>query len=214
MCPTGIDIRKGLQNECIGCAACIDVCDDVMSKMGYPLGLIRYATGHGMANGWTRRQMWARVSRPRVWIYAGLLSLLCLALAASLVWRKEFSVNIIRDRGALSRVVEDGGIENVYTLKVTNRTEWTRHYRVSASGLPAVRLTGDSRMVVEPHGIGTLAVRLQVDAAQASALGPGAHPVAFVVDAEAGSTGAGSGPAASANVPAPVRESSTFYVPR
>ena len=35
VCPTGIDIRKGLQYECIGCAACIDACDQVMDKMGY-----------------------------------------------------------------------------------------------------------------------------------------------------------------------------------
>ncbi len=49
VCPTGIDIRKGLQYECIGCAACIDVCDGVMDKMQYPRGLIRFATQNGLA---------------------------------------------------------------------------------------------------------------------------------------------------------------------
>jgi polyferredoxin len=52
VCPTGIDIRKGLQYECIGCAACIDVCDGVMDKMSYPRGLIRYATQNGINKGW------------------------------------------------------------------------------------------------------------------------------------------------------------------
>ena len=60
VCPTGIDIRKGLQYECIGCAACIDGCDQVMDKMGYPRGLIRYASesslaGEDTARGWLRR---------------------------------------------------------------------------------------------------------------------------------------------------------------
>ena len=49
VCPTGIDIRKGLQYECIGCAACIDGCDQVMDKMGYPRGLIRYASENALA---------------------------------------------------------------------------------------------------------------------------------------------------------------------
>jgi polyferredoxin len=44
VCITGIDTRNGLQNECIGCAACIDACDDVLGKTGYPAGLIRYTT--------------------------------------------------------------------------------------------------------------------------------------------------------------------------
>ncbi|UCH15990.1 MAG: cytochrome c oxidase accessory protein CcoG, partial [Burkholderiales bacterium] len=66
VCPTGIDIRNGLQYECIGCAACIDVCNGVMDKMKYPRGLVRYATQNGMANHWTRAQMFRHVVRPRV----------------------------------------------------------------------------------------------------------------------------------------------------
>src|SRR3954447_13901272 len=70
VCPTGIDIRKGLQYECIGCAACIDACDSVMDKMQSPRGLIRYATQNGMEAGWSRKQMWMRVFRPRVLAYS------------------------------------------------------------------------------------------------------------------------------------------------
>jgi cytochrome c oxidase accessory protein FixG len=54
VCPTGIDIRKGLQYECIGCGACADVCDDVMDKMGYPRGLVKYSTQNGMGWWWWR----------------------------------------------------------------------------------------------------------------------------------------------------------------
>jgi polyferredoxin len=66
VCPTGIDIRKGLQYECIGCAACIDVCDGVMDKMQYPRGLIRYATLNGLREHLDRSGILRRVLRPRV----------------------------------------------------------------------------------------------------------------------------------------------------
>jgi len=71
VCPTGIDIRKGLQYECIACAACIDACDGVMDKMQYPRGLIRYSTQHAIEGHTTR------VLRPRVIVYATLLTVLC-----------------------------------------------------------------------------------------------------------------------------------------
>jgi ferredoxin len=67
VCPTGIGIRNGLQSECIACAACIDVCDEVLFKMNYPTGLIRYASGTGIADNLSPGQMLKRVWRPRVW---------------------------------------------------------------------------------------------------------------------------------------------------
>src|SRR5262252_8204301 len=73
VCPTGIDIRKGLQYECIGCAACIDGCNQVMNKMGYAPGLIRYSTENAMARGLDRRATWRRTLRPRTLIYAAIL---------------------------------------------------------------------------------------------------------------------------------------------
>ena len=68
VCPTGIDIRKGLQYECIACAACIDACDEVMDKVGYPRGLIRYDTQHGL-EGKPKH-----VLRPRTIVYATLIA--------------------------------------------------------------------------------------------------------------------------------------------
>ncbi|HEX5128127.1 MAG TPA: cytochrome c oxidase accessory protein CcoG, partial [Usitatibacter sp.] len=84
VCPTGIDIRNGLQYECIGCAACIDGCDQVMDKMGYPRGLIRYSSEHAMKEGWSWRQMARRVLRPRVAVYGALLAAVALAGATAL----------------------------------------------------------------------------------------------------------------------------------
>ena len=122
VCPTGIDIRKGLQYECIGCAACVDICDGVMEKMGYDKGLIRYATQNALTHGWGVSQMWRRVFRPRVLIYTAILWLLIFGVVLSLVWRMPMKVDVIRDRG-LPRITSEGKIENVYRLQVMNATE-------------------------------------------------------------------------------------------
>jgi cytochrome c oxidase accessory protein FixG len=73
VCPTGIDIRDGLQYECIGCAACIDGCDQVMDKMGYARGLIRYASERSLAAGSTAPARAVRIVRPRTLVYASIL---------------------------------------------------------------------------------------------------------------------------------------------
>ena len=107
--PTGIDIRKGLQYECIGCGACVDACDEVMDKVSYPRGLIKYATENGMENGWNRQQMIKRAMRPRVLVYTGIPLAICVAVAVSLFMRTPLKVDVIRDRGAIARMVEQGG---------------------------------------------------------------------------------------------------------
>ena len=135
VCPTGIDIRDGLQNECIGCAACIDVCNDVMDKMGYPKGLIRYSTENGVVHGWTRLQMFRRALRPRVLIYGAVLSAASVAFAASVALRSPFQFDVIKDRGTLARIVDDGAVENVYRIQIMNRTEAPQTYRVTVSGI-------------------------------------------------------------------------------
>ena len=73
VCPTGIDIRDGLQYECIGCAACIDGCDQVMDKMGYPRGLIRYSTENAVRGSYQDRDIVRRVLRPRTLVYSAIL---------------------------------------------------------------------------------------------------------------------------------------------
>ncbi|MCB1981960.1 MAG: cytochrome c oxidase accessory protein CcoG [Rhodoferax sp.] len=202
VCPTGIDIRDGLQNECIGCAACIDVCDDVMGKMGYRKGLIRYATDNGVRHGWGRAQMLARVWRPRVWIYGALLLAVGSAFVAGLALRAGHTVDVLRDRGALARVVDAGWVENAYRVQVGNRSGEPQRYRLTARGLEGLVLDGAAEIEVAPYAIApaVLALRLPPEAAQS--LAPGAHPIEWVAER----LGAGGGEA--------VRSTSTFYVPR
>ncbi len=198
VCPTGIDIRKGLQYECIGCAACIDVCDDVMGKMNYPKGLIKYSTQNGMANGWGRAELIKRGMRPRVLVYTAILGLICVAVGISLYLRTPLKVDVIRDRGALARLVEHGHIENVYRLQLMNATEARQVYAISVEGLPGIRVMSEPEMVVASTESRSVAVSVQVPPGAAPS---GSHTIYFTVRA----TGQES---------MQVKEKSVFLVPR
>lgn len=176
VCPTGIDIRNGLQYECIGCGACADVCDTVMDKMGYARGLIKYATENSMLGGWSKQQTWKRVFRPRVLIYSALLLAIIAGVAFSLEQRKAFKVDVIRDRGVMARLVEDGKIENVYRLQIMNATESVQHYKVTVSGLPGLEVTSDSHIEVPASQSRWLVVRALLPGGAAE---PGSHHIKF-----------------------------------
>ena len=205
VCPTGIDIRNGLQYECIGCAACIDVCNGVMDKMQYPRGLIRYDTQNGMQRHLGRSEVLRRVLRPRVLVYTAVLVLISSALLASLWLRAPFKVDVIRDRGALARIVDDGRIANVYRLQIMNTTEQVQRYRISVQGLPAAAtdMTGD--VVVEPAQALWVPVAVTVPPDEAARAGAGSHAIEFVVERLSDSAGV---------PPYRVDEHSTFIVPR
>ena len=198
VCPTGIDIREGLQYECIGCGACIDVCDDVMDKVGYPRGLIKYSTQNGVAQGWSTAQMLKRAFRPRVLVYTAILGAITLAVFVSLFLRTPLKVDVIRDRGALARMVEQGRIENVYRLQVMNATETTQRYTVTVSGIPGITLDPSADIEVLPTEVRAAAVRVQIPPNGAE---PGSHPITFEVKSSSDGT-------------VRVVEKSVFLVPR
>jgi polyferredoxin len=165
VCPTGIDIRNGLQYECIGCAACIDGCDQVMDKVGRPRGLIRYSKG--------------RVLRPRVLVYSAVLGAVAIAAGVSLYLRTPLKVDVIRDRAALAREVEGGLIENVYRLQIMNTAEEARAYEIRASGLPGILVWGESITGVPAATSRMVPVRVRIDAGPAA----GSYPIEFSVTA-------------------------------
>ncbi|MFM9835423.1 MAG: cytochrome c oxidase accessory protein CcoG [Methylophilaceae bacterium] len=143
VCPTGIDIRDGLQYMCIGCGACVDACDSIMDKMNYPRGLIKYATQNGLSQNWSRQQMLKHILRPRVLIYSVLLILLCVGMGVSLYNRSGFRVDVMRDRGVMARL-EGDKLENVYRLQIMNATESLQRYEIRASGLPELETEVES----------------------------------------------------------------------
>ncbi len=181
VCPTGIDIRNGLQYECIGCAACIDACDYTMEKVGLPKGLVRYSTTHAMRDKLDSRAMWRRVFRPRVLVYGAFLLAVTAALAAALALRVPLKVDLIRDRGALASEADDGRVENTYRMQVSNTTEARRTFTVTASGLPGLTVASETRFEVGPAAVASIPLRLLADADQVT---PGSHRIAVEVRAE------------------------------
>ncbi|MEI6738020.1 MAG: cytochrome c oxidase accessory protein CcoG [Pseudomonadota bacterium] len=165
VCPTGIDIREGQLYECIGCAACIDGCNQVMDKMGYPQGLIRYSTQNAIDRRYGWMEMLKRVFRPRVLIYTAALWAIILAAAFSLWTRPPVKVDVIRDRTALAREVEDGKIENVYRLQVMNTQERGQRFVVSARGIDGLAVYGIMKpLEIDPAASRMIAIQLRADA--------------------------------------------------
>jgi cytochrome c oxidase accessory protein FixG len=158
VCPTGIDIRNGLQYECIGCAACIDACDGVMEKMGYPKGLIKYTTENSIEGKKTH------VFRPRIIVYSLILMGITLATAVSIGSRSPLELDVIRDRNSLFRETDDGMIENIYTLKIINKDIVEHEYQISASGIPELKLlSGKTRIAAGAGQVVDIPVRIVVD---------------------------------------------------
>jgi cytochrome c oxidase accessory protein FixG len=157
VCPTGIDIREGLQYECIACAACIDACDDVMDRMSYPRGLIRYTSQTALEGGR------AHVVRPRMIVYGTLLGLLVVGFFVSISLRTPVGLDVMRDRNALYRKLPDGSIENVYLLRILNKDTAPHVYVLGASGLPGIVIeTDEPEHEVGPGEVYSLAARVRV----------------------------------------------------
>jgi cytochrome c oxidase accessory protein FixG len=158
VCPTGIDIRNGTQYECIGCAACIDACDAVMAEVGYPKGLVRYASESGLA-GKPKPLLRARTVG-----YGAMIVVVGSALAYGLLMRVPLAVDIIRDRARLYREVSGGAIENVYTLKLMNKSQHSHEYRVRTED--GFQLTAPAQVTVDPGEVKNLPVQVRLDRSQ------------------------------------------------
>ena len=180
VCPTGIDIRNGLQYECIGCAACVDGCNQIMKKMNYPTGLIRYSTQNALREGWSRDRIVRRMLRPRTLIYSGILIALITGVLVSLALRVPLRVDVLRDRIALARILDDGTVENVYRLQIMNSAEVGAHYRISVQGIAGITMSGTELVDVNPSSMKTLVVALRAPSGSST----GSHPIRFIVQSE------------------------------
>ena len=146
VCPTGIDIRDGLQMECIGCAACIDACDSIMDKMGYARGLVSYTSEHQLQGGKTH------LLRPRLIGYSAVLVVMIAALVVALIERPMVSLDVTKDRG-MFRENSQGLIENIYSLKVINKTQQRQDYRLELVDAEGFQLQGKTQVSLAPGEI-------------------------------------------------------------
>ena len=154
VCPTGIDIRDGLQYQCIGCAACIDACTEVMHTMGYGESLIRYSSENrdeGQQRHWLR---------PRLIGYASLILVMLGVFGYALAHRVPVGFDVFGDRSRLFREDWDGSVENVFTLRVANREGEDREYRIGFESPLPLRYDGPEKVRVPAGGVESIPIRM------------------------------------------------------
>ncbi|HEX4869603.1 MAG TPA: cytochrome c oxidase accessory protein CcoG, partial [Moraxellaceae bacterium] len=161
VCPTGIDIRNGLQFECIQCAACVDACDSVMDQMGYARGLVRYTTENMLEKGGKYHFL-----RPRLIGYATMIGVMAAIFVVTLGLRVPLQVETIRDRNQLFRENSDGMIENVYLLKVLNKSQDADRYTVAVEGDKSIRMSREITLDAAPGELVSVPVTLVADPEQ------------------------------------------------
>ena len=158
-CPTGIDIRQGLQMECVACAQCIDACDSIMDNIGRPRGLIRYSSQEAMQSGQSR---WFR---PRVVLYPLVLLAVATLFVVVLTTKSSAEVTFLRNRATPYRMLDDGRISNVVMLNVINRDEEVRTYDVELVGT-GVMETAELPLVLQPGESRTIALHVTLPMAE------------------------------------------------
>jgi cytochrome c oxidase accessory protein FixG len=126
VCPVGIDIRKGLQYECIACAACVDACDGVMDAIGKPRGLVRYTTASRDAGRPLRLLRARSVGYGLIWLGA------CAALGVLLLMHTPVRFDVLRDRHTLVRERADGSLENLYVFKLSSGDDVEHRFEIEA----------------------------------------------------------------------------------
>ncbi|PID48875.1 MAG: cytochrome c oxidase accessory protein CcoG [Proteobacteria bacterium] len=135
VCPTGIDIRNGLQISCIHCALCIDACDSIMAKYNWPRGLVRYTSERALeGKGKTR---WIKL---RSVGYGAATVLATIALVWSISSTKLLEATAVQIRSPLYVSLSDGSIQNSYEVKINNKSQEAASYRLSLSGLGSAKL--------------------------------------------------------------------------
>jgi len=146
VCPVGIDIRDGLQLECIGCALCIDACDEIMLKVDRPKGLIAYDTDANIQRRLKGLKSSFNLLRPRTVTYAILFALVGSVMLYGLLNRSNLDVNIQRDRQPNFVQLSDGGVRNGYTIKILNKERQERILTLDIVGLnnPVITIAGKS----------------------------------------------------------------------
>jgi cytochrome c oxidase accessory protein FixG len=192
VCPTGVDIRNGIQLGCIQCGLCIDACDNVMAEVGRLPGLIAYDTD---ING-QRRQAGKppiyRLIRARTVLYAAIIAIVGGVMFYALATRSSMDVNVLHDRNPLFVLLSDGGIRNNYTVRILNKGP-ARSFTLAVSGLegaelhvPGIERGADGKLAVEVGQDQTREIRLSV---QVKSEQVPAHPVMIAIKAIDTTTG-------------------------
>lgn len=162
VCPMGIDIRNGLQMECIACGLCVDACNDIMDKVNLPRGLIRYDSDRRIAAQGEGKTAPFRLLRARTYYYAAIMIFVALLVIYGLLTRKPYELQAQHNRNPLVVTLSDGQIRNGYEIRVLNKTHANAIFTLSVSDFPGaeveVRGAGDiskDNLPVPANGIFT-----------------------------------------------------------
>ena len=144
VCPTGIDIRNGTQLECVNCTACIDACDAIMISIDKPTGLVRYASENSIVEG-VKLKFTTRIKA-----YTGVLVLLISLLVFLLASRTDLDARLMRTNGMTYTSLPDGRIENLYSLKLANKTHKDIFISIKLENVKGeITMVGSSNLVVK-----------------------------------------------------------------
>lgn len=157
VCPTGIDIRDGVQLDCVGCTACIDACDEVMDKVGFQRGLIRYASENQIANGTSFH------FNTRMKAYTALLVVLTILMAVLIITRNTVDTYVSRVKGQLYQEVEGDKLSNLFEAKIINKTNKSFPIELKLENLPGeVKLVGAQEMVLKAETVNDFNFFIQI----------------------------------------------------
>lgn len=147
VCPTGIDIRNGIQLECVACSACIDACNDIMKKVKRPTGLIRYDSLNGIETGKKK------IIRTRTVLYAVFLAIGCLVMTTVFLKKaRPFYAEMTRMSGSTFSAT-DAGVRNQFTFTIINKRNQEMTYDLSMEAPPHLEMkVGSNKIVLPPHG--------------------------------------------------------------
>jgi cytochrome c oxidase accessory protein FixG len=151
VCPMGIDIREGLQMQCIACGHCVDACNNVMDKLGLPRGLVRYDTTHNQEarlQGLTEK---SHILRPRTLYYSVIMAIVGSVMLYGLLHRSPVELHVLHDRNPLFVTLSDGSIRNGYDVKILNKTHEDRIYSLSLDGLENAELRIEASESLNPQ---------------------------------------------------------------
>ena len=140
VCPMGIDIRNGLQMECIACGLCIDACDGIMDKLELPRGLIRYDTERRLEEKHQGKMGMLHLLRPRTLYYATVLLVISSLMLYALITRAPLEMRVLHDRNPLFVRLSDGEIRNGFDIKILNKTHTHRTYTLHIDNLKNAKI--------------------------------------------------------------------------
>lgn len=158
VCPTGIDIRNGIQMECVGCTACIDACDSIMTQLKMPTGLIRYASENEIKK--SRKFKFNN----RMKAYTALLTLLLVFMTILIATRKTVDTYISRAKNQLYQELPNGKISNLFEAKILNKTNKEVPVELKVEdNLGEVKLVGVKQIMLKQEAVNEITFFVEID---------------------------------------------------